>query len=153
MPVFFNKASCIFIRREGLILQKENSDFFHRQNRMKKKLRRVVKMKFSNVPKEQMLKSADNEARFRGQAWRVLDGEYQRTVVWNSQKSRRKYWATRSSVRSFTRTAHSLACSRLLASLAPSAALTRSLARSLRSLPRSWESGNFNVSISPCFEP
>ena len=62
------------------------------------------------------------------------------TVVWNSQESRRKYWATRLSVRSFARTAHSLACSGLLTSLAPSAALTRSLARSLRSLPRSWDS-------------
>ena len=58
------------------------------------------------------------------------------TVGQNSQEPRRKYWATRSSVRSFARTA----CSGLLVSLAPSAALTRSLARSLRSLPRSWES-------------
>ena len=61
-------------------------------------------------------------------------------MVWINPESRRKYWATRSSVRSFARTAHSFACSRLLASLAPSAALTRLLARSLRSLPRSWES-------------
>ena len=38
------------------------------------------------------------------------------------------------------RTAHSFACSALLALLARSAALTRSLARSLCSLPRSWES-------------
>ena len=50
-------------------------------------------------------------------------------MVENSQEYRLKYWATRSSVRSF-------ACSGLLASLAPSAALTRSL----RSLPRSWDS-------------
>ena len=62
------------------------------------------------------------------------------TMVQISQESRRKYWATRLSVRSFTRTAHLFACSGLLASLTPSAALTRSLARSLRSLPRSWES-------------
>jgi len=62
------------------------------------------------------------------------------TVGQNSQESGRKYWATHSSIRSFARTAHSFACSGLLASLAPSAALTRSLARSLRSLPRSWES-------------
>ena len=55
-------------------------------------------------------------------------------MVWNEPESRRKYWATRSSVRSFTRTGHSFACSGLLA------ALTRLLARSLRSLPRSWES-------------
>ena len=53
---------------------------------------------------------------------------------------RLKYWATRSSVRSFARTAHSFACSGLLALLAPSAALTCSLARSLCALPRSWES-------------
>ena len=46
----------------------------------------------------------------------------------------------RSSVCSFALTTHSFACSGQLASLAPSAALTRSLARSLRSLPRSWES-------------
>ena len=63
-----------------------------------------------------------------------------RTMVENRKEHRYKYWATCSSVRSFARTAHSFACSGLLASLAPSAALTRSLARSLRSLPRSWES-------------
>ena len=57
-------------------------------------------------------------------------------MVDNSQEYRRKYWATRLSVRSFARTAFSFACSGLLASLAPSAAL----ARSLPSLPRSWES-------------
>ena len=58
-----------------------------------------------------------------------------RTVVQNSHESRRKYWAVRSSIR----TAHSFACFGLLDSLAPSAALTRSLALSLRSLPRSSE--------------
>ena len=62
------------------------------------------------------------------------------TMVENSQEYKLLYWATRSSVRSFVRTAHSFACSGLLASLAPSAALTRSLARSLRPLPRSWDS-------------
>ena len=61
-------------------------------------------------------------------------------MVENSQEYRLKYWATRSSVRSFARTARLFACSGLLVLLAPSAALTRSLARSLRSLPRSWES-------------
>ena len=45
----------------------------------------------------------------------------QPTVVWINQESIRKYWATRSSVRSFARTAHSFA-------------------RSLPSLPRSWDS-------------
>ena len=64
-------------------------------------------------------------------------------MVDNSQEYRLKYWATRSSVRSFARTAHSIACSGLLASLASSAALTPSLARSLRSLPRSWDSELF----------
>ena len=54
-------------------------------------------------------------------------------MVWNKQEKRHKYWATRSSIPSFARTAHSFACSGLLASLAPSAALTRSF-------PRSWES-------------
>ena len=58
------------------------------------------------------------------------------TMVWNKQESRRKYWATRSTVRLFARTAHSLsllrpACftrvlrcahlfARLLTSLTPS---------------------------------
>ena len=62
------------------------------------------------------------------------------TVVWIKQDSRRKYWATRSSIRSFTCTAHSFACPELLALLAPYAGLTHLLARYLRSLPRSWES-------------
>ena len=55
-------------------------------------------------------------------------------MVQNNQELRRKYWATCLSVCSFARTAHSFACSRLLSSLATSAALTHSLARSLRSL-------------------
>ena len=59
-----------------------------------------------------------------------------RTVGQIDQKPRRRYWASRS----FARTAHLFARSRLLALLAPSAALTRSLARSLRSLSHSWES-------------
>ena len=48
------------------------------------------------------------------------------TMVDNSQEYRLQYWATRS----FVRTAQLFACSGLLASLAPSAALTRSLVRS-----------------------
>ena len=40
------------------------------------------------------------------------------TVGQNNQKPKWKYWATRSSVRSFARTAYSFACSGLLASLA-----------------------------------
>ena len=56
------------------------------------------------------------------------------TVGQNNQEYRRKYWATRSSVRSFARTAHSFACSALLALLARSAALTRLFALSLTSL-------------------
>ena len=46
-----------------------------------------------------------------------------------NQKPRRKYWATRSSARSFARTAHLFACSALLA------ARTHLLTRSLRSFP------------------
>ena len=49
------------------------------------------------------------------------------TVGQNNQEYRLEYRATRSSVRSFARTAHSFACSALLASLKRSAALTRSL--------------------------
>ena len=66
------------------------------------------------------------------------------TMVWNKQESRRKCWVTHSYVRSFARTAHSFACSGLLASLAPSAALIRSLACSLRWLPYSWETELLN---------
>ena len=67
---------------------------------------------------------------------KTIEKKHMNTVVENSQEYRLEYWATRSSVRSFTRTAHLFACSGLLASLAPSAALTRLLARSLCSLPR-----------------
>ena len=49
------------------------------------------------------------------------------TVGRNSQEYRLKYRATRRSVCSFARTAHSFACSTQLASLARSAALARSL--------------------------
>ena len=59
------------------------------------------------------------------------------TVGQNNLVYRLKYWATRS----FARTAHSFACSAVLALLARSASLTHSLARSLRSLPHSWDSG------------
>ena len=47
------------------------------------------------------------------------------TMVENRKEHRCKYWATCLSVRSFARTTHSFAYSRLLASLAPSAALAR----------------------------
>ena len=51
-------------------------------------------------------------------------------------------WSTGPLAGPFSRTAHSFACFALLASLASlrSTAITRSLARSLRSLPRTWES-------------
>ena len=49
-------------------------------------------------------------------------------MVKNNQESRRKYWATRSSVHLFTHKAHSFACSAVLASLMHSAALTHSQA-------------------------
>ena len=71
---------------------------------------------------------------------KIYEVNLSHTMVENRKEHRCKYWATRSSVRSFARTAYSFACSGLLASLAPSAALTRSLARSLCSLPRSWDS-------------
>ena len=69
------------------------------------------------------------------------------TVVWINQKSRRKYWATRSSVRSFARTApsfarslaplpRSLALHYLLRSRAPQRSLIRSVAHSAHSLAR-----------------
>ena len=63
-----------------------------------------------------------------------------RTMGQINQKPRCKYWATRSSVCLLARTAHSFVYSTLLALLAHSAALTRSLARSLCSLPCSCES-------------
>ena len=50
------------------------------------------------------------------------------------------FWLISEFVRSFAHTAHLFACYGLLALLAPSAELTRLLARSLRSLPRLWES-------------
>ena len=70
--------------------------------------------------------------------WAVLDSLL-RTVGQNNQKYRLKYWATHLSIHLFLHTAHSFTYSALLASLAGSAALTHSLARSLRSLPCSWE--------------
>ena len=53
------------------------------------------------------------------------------TVGQNSQELGHKYWATRLSIRLFPRTAHSFACSALLALLTHSTALIWSLARSL----------------------
>ena len=47
------------------------------------------------------------------------------TVVWNKQESRRKHWATRSSIPLLANTAHSFACSALLPLLARSAVLIR----------------------------
>ena len=62
------------------------------------------------------------------------------TALW-ARVTKNTDWSTRPLGCLFARCiAHSLACSGLPASLAPSAALTRSLARSLRSLPRSWKS-------------
>ena len=61
------------------------------------------------------------------------------TMVQNSQKSRLEYWATRSSVRSFARTAHAFACSRLRTphrSRPPLRSLVRSLAHLAHSLAR-----------------
>ena len=63
----------------------------------------------------------------RQQYWRCTVGQ-------NDQEYRLQYWATRSSVRSFARTAHSFTCSALCS------ALTRSLTHSLRSIPSLWDS-------------
>ena len=67
------------------------------------------------------------------------------TVIKNLFKSGRQYWAARSSARSFARTANPLACSALLASLARSPALIRSLTHSP---PSSWDSGIFTSGFS-----
>ena len=61
-----------------------------------------------------------------GKVKQIVSDTY-RTMVQNSHKYRLKYWATRSSIHSFVRTAHLFVCSALLASLACSAALTRLL--------------------------
>ena len=61
---------------------------------------------------------------------RLFSGRPRPTVAQNNQESRRKYWATYSSNRSFAYTAHSFAYSGLLASLALSTALTHSLSSS-----------------------
>ena len=97
--------------------------------------KRIVRAEDGNKNRKQMGDS--REDKFVG--WKGK-GKHESTVGQVNQKPRRKYWATRSSIHSFARTAHSFACFRLLASLAHSAALTRLLARSLCSLPRSWES-------------
>ena len=64
------------------------------------------------------------------------------TMVLNNQASRRKSWATHS----FTHTAHSFACSALLASLLRSAAANRLLTHSFtHSLTSSWESESLDA--------
>ena len=70
------------------------------------------------------------------------EGKVNMTGEWHygPKQPKNTDWSPGPLARPFTRTAHSFARSGLLALLAPSAALTRSLARSLRSLPRSWES-------------
>ena len=60
--------------------------------------------------------------------WAVLNHAHWVEWLWNR---RVQYWAIHSSVRSFTRTAHSFVFYALLASLARSTALLRSLAHSL----------------------
>ena len=63
------------------------------------------------------------------------------TVGQNNQKYRLKYRATRSSVRSFARTAHSFACSELLALLMHHPALAYSLTSLTPSLVGQWMNG------------
>ena len=64
----------------------------------------------------------ENGERAEGLSFCSLAGEYAVTVHNyqgpENQEPRRKYWATRSFVRSFARTGHSSVCSALLASLA-----------------------------------
>ena len=60
------------------------------------------------------------------------------TVVQNNHKSRRKYWTCRSSVCSFTLTAHSFPCSIMLILLACSAALIHSLGAHLLTTELVW---------------
>ena len=61
-----------------------------------------------------------------------------RTVGQNNQKYRLKYWATRSSVHLFACIAHAFPCFTLLAFLARSAALTRSLTSLAPSFVGQW---------------
>ena len=75
------------------------------------------------------------------------------TSLWarSTKNPRWKYWATRSSVYLFARTAHSFACSALLAKLTRSIAPTRSLARSLPSSGHSdWLDGYLSHSGPKC---
>ena len=65
-------------------------------------------------------------------------GEEKQSALWARLDS--NHWSTGLLARLFACTAHSSACSTLLALLACSASLTPSLARSLRSLLRSWKS-------------
>ena len=81
---------------------------------------------------------ADNRARKRrdkSSASRPRKRHNPVTMVQNNQESRRKYWATRSSVCSVFCTSHSFAHSALLALLA---FLARSLSSSWESIKSSW---------------
>ena len=75
------------------------------------------------------------------------------TVGQNNQESRLQYWATCSSICSFARTAHSIACSALLVysfcSRAPLRSLVRLLAHFTHSLPRG--TVNDKMAIYPVF--
>ena len=125
--------------------------FSKRQSDIKMKLRHFwfmrIEHSFARVIR---WKDIDERHSLRGRAM-IMRVNGIRTVIQNFLKSVRSYWATRSSARSFARTAHSFACSALLASLARSTALIPSLARSLT---RSGAHGNeiyiyeLNASIS-----
>jgi len=97
---------------------------------------RIEKDLFQTLPPVQYVESKKSYIIYD---W-ILYVFYSETVGQINQEYRLKYWATCSSVRLFARTAHSFICSALLASLAHSAVLICSLARSLRSLPPSWDS-------------
>ena len=86
--------------------------------------------------------------RLDGYATHSTDAQWFQTIG----HCRVEYWAIRPSVRSFARTAHSYACPSLLASLARSAALIRSLARSLNPSRRSsWERSFFSTELTRRF--
>jgi len=86
----------------------------------------------------------------RPTSWRWVGAQWVEWL-WNRRVDN---WVIRSSFRSFARTAHSFACSALLATLVRFAALIRSLARSLtHSGAHGKEVYELNVSISYSFNP
>ena len=92
---------------------------------------------------DELCQNTELEVAQRGVTWWMYPHQHficlSTTSLW-ARSTKNTDWSTGPLARPFARTAHSFACSALLASLACSAALTRSLARSLCSPPRSWDS-------------